>query len=81
MSFQYSGLIFFKIDWFDLLAVQGTLKRPPAAQFESINSLVLCLLLIPNLFIWCSSKFDYDVTVCSFPLSLTYLNIIDVVNV
>ena len=22
----YSGLIFFKIDWFDLLAVQGTLK-------------------------------------------------------
>ena len=25
-SFQYSGLISFKIDWFDLLAVQGTLK-------------------------------------------------------
>ena len=23
---QYSGLIFFRIDWFDLLAVQGTLK-------------------------------------------------------
>ena len=23
---EYSGLIFFKIDWFDLLAVQGTLK-------------------------------------------------------
>ena len=23
---EYSGLIFFKIDWFDLLAIQGTLK-------------------------------------------------------
>ena len=25
-SDEYSGLIFFRIDWFDLLAVQGTLK-------------------------------------------------------
>ena len=25
-SHEYSGLIFFRIDWFDLLAVQGTLK-------------------------------------------------------
>ena len=25
-STEYSGLIFFRIDWFDLLAVQGTLK-------------------------------------------------------
>ena len=25
-SFEYSGLISFRIDWFDLLAVQGTLK-------------------------------------------------------
>ena len=25
-SNKYSGLIFFRIDWFDLLAVQGTLK-------------------------------------------------------
>ena len=25
-SSEYSGLIFFRIDWFDLLAVQGTLK-------------------------------------------------------
>ena len=26
-SNEYSGLIFFRIDWFDPLAVQGTLKR------------------------------------------------------
>ena len=25
-SNEYSGLISFKMDWFDLLAVQGTLK-------------------------------------------------------
>ena len=28
-SYVYSGLISFRIDWFDLLAVQGTLKSPP----------------------------------------------------
>ena len=27
-SNEYSGLIFFRIDWLDLLAVQGTLKSP-----------------------------------------------------
>ena len=27
-SNEYSGLISFKIEWFDLLAVQGTLKSP-----------------------------------------------------
>ena len=26
-SIEYSGLIFFRMDWFDLLAVQGTLKN------------------------------------------------------
>ena len=26
LSHEYSGLIFFRIDWFDLLTVQGTLK-------------------------------------------------------
>ena len=42
---EYSGLIFFRIDWFDLLAVQGTLKEsPPALHFESISSLALSLL-------------------------------------
>ena len=40
-SNEYSGLISFKIDWFDLLAVQGTLKSPLQHQFKSINSLVL----------------------------------------
>ena len=40
-SSQYSGLISFRIDWFDLLAVQRTLKSSPAPQFKSINSSAL----------------------------------------
>ena len=40
-SNEYSGLIFFKIDWFDLLAIQGTCKSSPAPQFKS--SLLNCL--------------------------------------
>ena len=43
-SNEYSGLISFTIDWFDL-AVQGT----PAPQFKSINSSVLSLLYGPTL--------------------------------
>ena len=41
---EYSGLISFRIDWFDLLAVQGTLKSSPTPQFKSINSSVLSFL-------------------------------------
>ena len=37
---ECSELISFRIDWFDLPAVQGTLKSPPAPQFTSINSLM-----------------------------------------
>ena len=48
-SNEYSGLISFRIDWFDLLAVQVTLKSLLAApQFESINSSVLSLLYGPT---------------------------------
>ena len=45
---EYSGLISFRIDWFDLLAIQGTLKIL-SPQFKSINSLVLSLLYGPIL--------------------------------
>ena len=48
-SNEYSGLIPFRIDWFDLFAVQGTLKSSPTPQFKSINSLVLTLLYGPAL--------------------------------
>ena len=50
-SNEYSGLISFRIDWFDLLAVQGTLylESSPTPQFKSINSLALSLLYGPTL--------------------------------
>ena len=43
-SNEYSGLIYFRMDWLDLLAVQGILESSPTLQFKSINS-------------WCSAFF------------------------
>ena len=54
-SNEYSGLICFRINWFDFLAVQGTLKSSPISQFKSINSLVFSLLYGPSL----TSIYDY----------------------
>ena len=48
-SNEFLGLIFFRIDWFDLLEVQGTLKSLPKPQFKSINSLALSFLYSPTL--------------------------------
>ena len=49
LSSEYSGLSSFRIDWFDLLAVEGTLECSPATQFKSITSSALSLLYGPNL--------------------------------
>ena len=46
-SSEYSGLISFRIDWFDLLAVQGTLKRTGTLQQHSSKASIL----------WCSAFF------------------------
>ena len=54
-SNEYSGLISFRTDWFDLLAVQGTQESSPAPQFESISSSTLSLLYGPTL----TSVHDY----------------------
>ena len=44
-SKELPRLISFRMDWLDLLAVQGTLKRlGPTPQFKSINSSALSLL-------------------------------------
>ena len=45
-SNEYSGLVSFRIDWLDLLAVQGTLKSSSIPQFKSINSLVLSHFMV-----------------------------------
>ena len=46
---EYSALISFRMDWLDLLAVQGTLASSPTLQFKSINSLALSFLYSPTL--------------------------------
>ena len=48
-SNEYLGLISFRMDWLDLLAVQGTLKSSPIPQFKSIGSSVLSFLYRPTL--------------------------------
>ena len=49
LSNEYSGLFSFRMDWFDFLAVQGTLKSSPTPQFKSINSSPLNCLYGPTL--------------------------------
>ena len=44
-SFQWIlGLISFRMDWLDLLVVQGTQESSPTPQFKSINSSALSFL-------------------------------------
>ena len=45
-SSEYSGLISFRMDKFNLLAVQGTLKSILQYQFKSINSFVLSFFIV-----------------------------------
>ena len=63
-SNEYSGLVSFRMDWLDLLAVQGTLKSLlQHLQFKSINSSVLSLLYGPALTsihdYWINRSSDY----------------------
>ena len=55
---EYSGLISFRIDWLDLLAVLS-----PSPQFKSINFLLLRFLYSPTLTsihdYWKNHSFDY----------------------
>ena len=48
-SKEHPGLISFRMDWLDLLAVQGTLESSPTPQFKSINSSELSFLHSPTL--------------------------------
>ena len=48
-SCEYSGLISFRIDWFDLFEVQGTLKSLLQTTVKNISSSALSLLYGPTL--------------------------------
>ena len=48
-SKEHPGLISFRMDWLDLLAVQGTRKSSPTPQFKSISSSAFSFLHSPTL--------------------------------
>ena len=61
---EYSGLISFRMDWFDLLAVQrDSQESAPTPQLEGISSSALSLLYSPALTsihdYWKNHSFDY----------------------
>ena len=63
-SNEYAGLISFRMDWLDLLAVQRDSQESSAApQFKSLNSSALSFLYSPTLTIihnyWKNHSFDY----------------------
>ena len=61
-SDEYSAVISFRIDWLDLLAVQGSQKSSPTPQFKSINSSMLSFPYGPTLIsihdYWKNHSFD-----------------------
>ena len=61
-SIEYSGLISCRIDWTDLLAIQGTQESSPIPQFKRISSSVFSFLYGPGLIsirdYWKSHIFD-----------------------
>ena len=62
-SSEYSGLISFRIDWFALLAVQGTLQESsPGLWFESVSSSAVTFLMVRLSSVhdyWKNHSFDY----------------------
>ena len=76
-SNEYSRLISFRIDWFDLPAVRGTLKSSPTPQLKSINSSAFSLLYGPALtFIhdsWKNHNFDYTDLCMQSNVSLLFI--------
>ena len=77
LSNEHPGLISFRMDWLDLLAVQGTLKSSSTPQFKSINSLALSFLYSPTLTsihdYWKNHSFDLKALCWQSNVSALYL--------
>ena len=54
-SNEYSGLISFRIDWFDLASPRGSQESSPTPEFKTINFSALSFLYSPTL----TSTHDY----------------------
>ena len=68
---EYSGLISFRMDWFDLLAVQGTLKSL-IQHHSSKASLLQCSALSVN-----TSLVNNNSHICMWLLKKTYFDYMD----
>ena len=70
---EYSESVSVRIDWFNVLAVQGTLKSTPAPQFESINFLVLSFFMVQLAHLYMTAGKTIVLTVWTFVSKVTYL--------
>ena len=74
LQLEHSGLASLKIDWFDLLAIQGTLgSLLHHHSFKGINSLALCLLHGPALTTVCDHWEDRGLTIWTFVIRVISL--------
>ena len=63
---EYSGLISFWIDWFDLLAVLGTQESSPVPQFKSISLLVSAFFIVQLLYPYMNTGKTMVLTIWTF---------------
>ena len=68
---EYSGLISFRIDWFDLLTVQRTQESSPASQFKSINSSMLSMVQLSHSYMITGKMID--LTIWTFVSKVMFL--------
>ena len=79
LSDEYSGLISCKIDWFDLLAVQGTLRSLlQYHSFERINSSSLCLLYYSALTTICDHWEDHSLNYTDLCQQSKFIHLVEV---
>ena len=64
-SNEYLGLISFRIDWFDILAVQGILRSSPTTQFENVNSSLALSLLSGTVSIYIHDYLEKEMAIHS----------------
>ena len=70
-SSEYSGLISFRIEWLDILAVQGTLKS--LLQLKSIDPLARRLLMVQLSHLYMTTGKTIALTIWTFVHKVMYL--------
>ena len=61
-SNEYSGLISFRIEWFDLFTVQVSQESPLAPQLKNINTLALFIVQLSRLYMTAGKIDSFDNT-------------------